>query len=217
MNHRATGLVLGLGIALAVAAPADAQLWFFPDHAVPSAFGTPSSFVAGLYGGGLNETSGKLNAYGLVVGRTGLTERISVVLGGGMVDDVEREWTFGGSVGVAVLDADATTQLSVQAGVGWIDFNFLDQPLTSLRFPIGVALKKRIESESATVIPWVMPRLNITSLSGGDIDDTQADFGASAGVGVTLTNGFGIHAALDVLAANNTNWTFGVGAHYYIR
>ena len=217
MKRPATALAFGLGMVLMTAASADAQLWFFPDYAVPSAFGTPSSFVAGTYGRGLNDVSGKLNAYGLIVGRTGLGERISVMAGAGLIDDVESEWTIGGSVGVDVLEADATTQLSVQGGVGWLDVDFLGETLTTLRFPIGVALKRRIEGESASVTPWVMPRLNISRVSGLGSSDTEADFGASAGVGVTMTSGFGLHAALDVLAANSTVWFVGVGAHYVIR
>ena len=78
-------------------------------------------------------------------------------------------------------------------------------------------LSRRIEGESASVTPWVMPRLNIARISGGGSSDTEADFGASAGVGVTMTNGFGLHAALDFLASNRTVWFVGVGAHYVIR
>ena len=217
MKRPATALAFGLGMVLMTAASADAQLWFFPDFAVPSAFGTPASFVAGTYGRGLNDVSGKLNAYGLIVGRTGLGERISVMAGAGLIDDVESEWTIGGSVGVDVLGADATTQLSVQGGVGWLDVDFLGETITTLRFPIGVALKRRIEGESASVTPWVMPRLNISRISVLGISDTEVDFGGSAGVGVTMTSGFGLHAAIDVLAANSTVWFVGVGAHYVIR
>ena len=206
-----------MGMALTLAAPADAQLWFFPDHAVPSAFGSPSSFVAGTYGRGVNDVSGKLNAYGLIVGRSGLGERISVMVGAGLIDDIESEWTLGGAVGVDLFEADETTQVSVQGGVGWLDVDALGETITTLRFPIGIALKRRVEGESASVTPWLMPRFNISRISGFGNSDTELDFGASAGVGVTMTNGFGLHAAIDVLAANSTVLYAGVGAHYLIR
>ncbi len=218
MKFHGTAVAFGLAMVLTTAAPVDAQLWFFPDFAVPSAFGTPSSFVAATYGRGLNDVSGKLNAYSLKVGRTGLGGRFSVRAGAGFIsEDGETESRLGASVGVDVLEADATTQVSVQAGVGRLAIDVLGETLTTLRFPIGVALKRRIEGASATVTPWVMPRLNIARASGLGSSATEADFGASAGVGVSMSSGFGVHAALDVLAANSTIWMVGAGVHYVIR
>jgi len=200
------------------AAPADAQLWGFPDHAVPSAFGTPSRFVAGTYGRyDFTDTADLLNAYALTVGGTGLGERVSVTAGVGVIGDGESEWTLGGSVGVDVLEADATTQVSLQGGVGWLTVDVFTEAVTSLRFPIGVALKRRIDVESVSVTPWVMPRVNIIRKSLAGRSATEMDLGVSAGVGVTMASGFGAHAALDVLAANSAIWALGVGAHYVIR
>ncbi len=206
-------LLMTLGLA-AVAVPAEAQLWFFPDYATPSAYGMPSTFLAATYGKGMNDASGKLDAYGAAVGRSGLGNRFTIVGALGLIDDpVQSEWTFGGSVGVDLLPSDGSTQISVQGGIGYLS----SDPVTFTRFPIGVALKTMIEGPTANVTPWVMPRLNISRVSAGGTSASETDFGVSGGFAVTLPSGLGAHAALDLLAANSNLWTLGVGVHYVIQ
>lgn len=205
-------LLMTLGLA-AVAVPAEAQLWFFPDYAVPSAYGMPATFVAGTYGRGLNDASGKVDAYGAVVGRSGLGNRFTVLGGAGMVDGGgDSEYTFGGAVGVDVLPAGGSAQVTVQAGIGYMSID----PVTFTRFPIGVALKTQIEGPTANVTPWIMPRINISRVSSGGTSASETDFGGSAGFAVTLPGGFGVHTALDLLAADENAWTLGVGLHYLL-
>ena len=144
-----------------------------------------------------------------------MADRVTVAVGVGWLNLApDSEITFGGGVGVDVLDGAATTQVSVQAGVGYVGMD----PITSLRFPIGVAIKRRIETGSANVTPWVMPRLDISRTSNGS-SNTETNLGASGGVGITMPGGFGIHAALDFLRASvggftSDVWTGGIGAHY---
>jgi 3D (Asp-Asp-Asp) domain-containing protein len=44
----------------------------------------------------------------------------------------------------------------------------------------------------------------------------ETDFGASGGLGFTTASGFGVHAAIDLLAADPNIWTLGAGVHYVI-
>ncbi len=217
MNVRGIGLAVGL--ALFGAAPAMGQMWFFPDYAVPSANGAPSTFLAATYGRGLNESSGKTDGFGAVVGRTGT--RVGVMGGAGVITgEGDRELTVGAQVGVDLLAEGAPTQLSVQGGIGYMDVDFFGESLTLLRFPIGLALKARIETTSGgSITPWIMPRLNIARLSGGGESDTEMDFGASGGVTFTAAGGFGVHAALDLLVPGedvDSVWFLGLGVHYAI-
>lgn len=199
---------------LSFSAPASAQMWFFPDYAVPSAMGTPAAFVAATYGRGLNEASGKLDAVGLVAGKTG--ETVSFMGGVGRASaDGESETTLGGAVGFDVVRGASAT-ISVQGGIGWFSVDVFGETLTSLRFPIGVAVKGAIQTSSATVVPWVMPRLNVVRVSAGGVSDSATDLGASGGLTFNFSGGFGVHTALDVLLANSKMVHFGVGAHYVL-
>jgi hypothetical protein len=209
MKQALTGVALCLMAALASAAPAAAQMWFFPDYAVPSANGNPGTFIAGSYAGGLNDDSGKINAVGGMVGKTG--ESASFMAGLGILTgDADNELTLGAAVGVDVAKSGSTT-ISLQGGVGWMgpgDSNFL-------RVPIGVAFKGRIESPEAVIVPWVMPRVNYTRLSGGPFTTSQTDIGASGGVSFTFGGGFGVHTALDILHADGGDpIVFGIGGHF---
>lgn len=210
MHQRTTGFALGLCLLLVSALPASAQLWFFPDYAVPSATAGPSTFVAGTYGRGLNDTSGKLDAFGGIVGRTG--ESASFMGGIGLITGAgDDEITLGGAVGVDVVEGESVT-LALNGGVGWMgpgDSNFW-------RFPIGLAIKGFAQSPEAAIAPWVMPRVNISRVSSGSFSDTEVDLGASAGVGFTFPSGFGVHTALDVLFASDTSWLFGIGGHFLV-
>lgn len=187
----------------------EAQLWFFPDYAVPSSSGTPSTFIAGTFGRGLNADSGELSAFGAIVGRTG--EKVSFMGGIGMVDDIESEITIGGALGVDVVNGESAT-VSVQGGVGWMS---PADGLTLIRVPIGVAIKGNA-SGTSPVTPWVMPRLNYSRVSFGGSSAGETDFGASGGLSYNTPGGFGVHAALDALFANNTLYTLGIGLHYLI-
>ena len=199
---------------LATAAPAGAQMWFFPDYALPSSMGTPSTWLAATYGRGLNDASGKTDAFGGAIGRT--TEKASFMGAIGQArSDGDGELTIGGAVGFDVMQRENSV-VSVQGGVGWFSTDLFNETLTALRFPIGVAWKGSFQSPEAAIAPWIMPRVNISRLSGGGDSETETDLGASGGVSFTFPNGFGVHTALDVLLSDSNLWYFGIGAHYVI-
>ena len=205
MRQRTIGFAIGCFLLLVSALPASAQLWDFPDYAVPSANMGPSTFIAGTYGRGLNDASGKLDAYGAIVGRTG--EAASFMGGLGIVTSPgDDEITVGGAVGVDLVKGESAT-IAFNGGIGWMS----PGDATLLRFPLGIAIKGFAQSPEATIAPWVMPRINITRVSFSGSSSTETDFGASAGVGFTFPNGFGIHTALDLLLSDSEVWLFGIG------
>ena len=203
-------LVLTLGLLTATAVSVEAQLAFFPVDALPS--GSAATFFGATYGRGMNDASGKLDAYGAFIGRSGVGNRATLAVGVGMIDaPAESEWTYGAAVGIDVLPAGGSAQLSVQTGLGYFS------PVTdvsTMHIPVGLALKGMIEGPTADVVPWVMPRVSILRSSVGDLSDTSTEFGVSGGVAVTLPSGFGVHTSVDVLAADATQWLLGVGVHY---
>jgi hypothetical protein len=214
MKRSIVGL-LGLGMLLVSATAADAQLTNFPTYAVPSSFGMPTTFLSVDFGRGLNELSGKQNAFGVALGRSGMGDRVNVVVGAGMITyDPDSKYTFGGDVGIDLLAADSDVQIGVQAGVGYIS---IADGYSTTTVPIGVAVKGSQAGESANFGWWFMPRLQYTRASFSGLSDSSSDFGASAGASISMSSGFGIHAAIDLLAADNNVWGGGIGAHYAIN
>ena len=215
MKRGLTALILGA--ALVTATPAAGQMWFFPDYAVPSMTGQPTTWVSGSYGRGLNDDSGETDGFAAVIGRTG--ESASFMGGIGLVTgDGDDEVTLGAAVGVDVMQREAYT-LSVQGGFGWMSFDILDETVTTLRFPLGLALKGDLSQENSTtrITPWVMPRLNIARISGFGDSDTETDLGLSGGVTFTFENGYGDLTALDYQSASGVvPIYFGNGVHYLL-
>jgi hypothetical protein len=211
MKRCAMHLAAGVLTALAATAPISAQMWFFPDYALPSAAGAPSTWVAGTYGRGLNDDSGKIDGFGLVVGRAGETVSFLGGVGQGRSEG-DSETTLGGAIGFDFARGESLT-VGAQGGIGWFGTDGFD----AFRIPIGVSFKGRIESPSATIAPWAMPRLNIRYFTSDSDSQTETDLGASGGVSFTFPGGFGIHTALDVLFADESEpVSFGIGAHYVI-
>ena len=207
--------VLTIGLAMIAAVPVEAQLTNFPVYAQPT--GEPATYLGLTYGRGMNDFSGKADAYGAFLGRTGVGGRASIFAGLGMLDvDPDAQWSFGGGAAVDVLPAGGSAQVALQAGVGYMSVDVGGTDVTNLHFPIGVALKGMIEGPTANVTPWIMPRISINRASAGGTSATETDFGASGGVALTLPSGLGFHTALDLLAATENIWLIGVGAHYMI-
>jgi hypothetical protein len=212
MKRTLRSLALGLTTALFLAPSLAAQTWCFPDFALPSSTGDPATWIAATYGRGLNEASGEVDAFGAAIGRT--AERVTLMGAFGYLSDGEDEYTAGASMSVDLNTGDGP-RLSAQVGVGWLDFDFFGETLTLWRFPVGPAVKGNLGPETTAVMPWVMPRLNISHATGGGESDTETDFGASGGVSITMENGFGVHGALDALfAEGDTVWQLGVGSYF---
>ena len=87
---------------------------------------------------------------------------------------------------------------------------------TTLNFPIGLAIQGRPIGSSTQVRPWVMPRLDIARVSVAGVGLTGTNLGASGGLSVTSTGGFGVSTALDVLfvGGGNAPVRFSIGTHY---
>jgi hypothetical protein len=207
-------LLAGLALA-AIAAPAQAQLTGIVNYAVPVGGEAPATHLVGEFGRGINEDSGKLNAFAVAAGRTGVGGRGSVFVGASMLDsDPESEYSFGVVGAVGVSQPTAPTQISVQAGIGYMS---PADGVTLWSLPVGVALARSMPQASGAAINyWVMPRVHMmrAAIDGFD-SEMETNFGASGGVGFTSAGGFGVHAALDWLAADGASpLTLGAGVHF---
>ena len=198
-----------------LAAPLQAQLTGIVTYAVPVGGEAPATHLSGEFGRGLNDDSGKLNAFAITAGRTGIGGRGSVFVGASMLDaDPDSEYSFGLAGAVGVSQPTSATQISVQAGVGYM--SPVDD-VTIWTVPVGIALGQSMPQGDNSLNYWVMPRLHMTrvAISGFDIE-METDFGASCGLGFTTASGFGVHAGIDLVAADPNIWTVGAGVHYAI-
>ncbi len=215
-------------VALMVATPATGQLLNFPVLALAPGDADGVTSIAGGWGRGLNDESGKLNAFGIGV-RRGM-EKISfgVAVGYVLSDTAaflpSSEVSLSGAVGYHVInDADSPVSVTVQGGAGWSKPG--DDPLdtTLLLFPLGVAIGGSTQAGSMMVRPWVMPRVQWTRSSPtGGTSSTDTDFGASGGVGFATEGGFGFGLAIDWLlqddgtGSNASNFLFSLGVNYLL-
>ncbi len=220
-----------------IAGPAAAQMvgnpvYFSPKH------GTGIT-IAGDLGRGLNDASFKTNYYG---GRATIgLPMFTISAGAGVVKpsgvfDVpgtESEVTFGGNVALNVFNPPlAPVAVSLQGGVGYVKTTgsgVAGGDVTTLVFPLGVALAFSVPSPALSVEPWIAPRVHIVRTSNGT-STTETNFGVSAGLNLGLPMGLGFHAAIDYVAVSDPDdvvplsssssdvspFLVGVGVHYKI-
>ena len=206
--------------ALLVAAPATAQLLNHPVTALPAGNALGATFVTGQYARGLNDNSGKLNSFGVGVGRA--MQRVSFSGMGSYTATALDELSLAAAVGVHLLSDDSTpVQLTIQSGLGWWSADIsATESQTMLNFPIGIAIQARPGDAATSVRPWVMPRLNIAR-SGGTTtaaSSTQTDFAVSGGVSVTGQSGAGAQVSFDwVNVEGGSPFGFSIGVHYAIN
>ena len=214
-RHTFASFFACMAAALLLATPAMGQLHNFPVHARSQGPSEGSTWVAASGARGLNDNSGKQNAFGASAGRN--IEKVSYAVHAGYVASDIEELTLAASVAVHLLSDDSTpVQVSLQSGLGWINAT-----ATVLSFPVGIAIAGRPSGSGTSVRPWVMPRLDMRrqgEVTLGAItvpSSTTTDIGASAGVTITSEGGAGVHLAVDwVNVEGGSPFIVGVGVHF---
>lgn len=214
--------VATVGLLAVSASPTNAQLSGYPVYAWTSG---PGITLAGDFGRGLNDESGRLNAFG---GRLGITLPIVSVWAGAAtldprVDGVSNEVTFGGGVAVKVFDPPLVpVAISLQAGAGYMNQSIdplLSNGVSMLNVPVGIALALDVPTPGVEIQPWVSPRIHFLRSSFSGASNSEVGFGTSAGVNMTLPGGLGMHLAADYMSVGDPSvqpLVFGVGLHYRI-
>ena len=174
-------------VALLVATPAMGQLLNYPITALPAGDADGATSIGAGWGRGLNEDSGKLNAFG--VGITRAAETVSYQLAGAYVNSSD----------IALKGALAYNALSENIGIqGGIEWKSPDAG-TQLNLPIGISFSGASESVSYSV----MPRVQFTRTSG-TTTTTETDFGASAGIGFMTEGGVGLALSGDWVSGTSS-------------
>ncbi len=187
-------------VALLVAAPANGQLINYPVTALGPSNADGVTTIGAGWGRGLNDNSGKLNAFG--VGAFRAMERVSFGVAGAYVREVggpdASEIGLRGSVAYNV-PMDGSVAVGIQGGVEWMSVDGTPDNLSLLNFPIGVSIQGSTEAGSLTVPLWVMPRVQFLRSSIGDVSSTETDFGIAGGVSLVSEGGVGLALSADWL------------------
>jgi len=195
--QRIIGLVAVLAV-LGTAAPARAQMLGNPVY-VPVGVGTGVN-IAGDFGRGLNDASGKGNYFG---GRVAVgLPMLYVMAGAGTYKPdgaTESEIAFGGALGVNVLRLPMMpVKVSLQAGAGYLKAGgdkVIDIPVS-----LGIGLS--LPTPGLSITPWVAPRLHVRIVSPEDAlldTETATRFGGSAGINAAFGL-IGVHLAVDYIS-----------------
>ena len=222
MNKRVFALSSTWIAALLVATPALGQLLEFPVYSLPAGDADGATFAGVTFARGINDNSGKQNAFGGGIGRA--MERVSFIGLVGYVASETEEVTLGANVALNLpMPTDSPIQLSVQGGVGWASIDGIPDNTTWLSVPVGLVLQTPPSDAATQVRPWVMPRYNFRRASTGGTSLTDRNFGASAGVSVNTEAGIGFHVAFDLqredpldTGISSSAFVFGAGVHYRI-
>jgi opacity protein-like surface antigen len=186
--------VVALAMGL-VAEAASAQLASNPVYAINPGVGIT---LAGDFGRGLNDESGKTQFYG---GRVILgVPMLSFWVGGGVWDPrssfVDKQTALGGGAAINLIKAPVLpVALTLQVGGSTLSCG--DECDSDIHLVAGPALRINVPTPGVGIEPWVMPRVHMSRYSADGETATQTGFGASAGINVNLPVGLGFHAAVD--------------------
>ena len=186
---RKTGFVLSIAVAaLLVATPAMGQLTNYPVTVLPAGDADGATSIGAGWGRGLNEDSGKLNAFGAAVTRA--AETVSYSVAGAYVNS--SDIALRGTLAYNAL----AENIGIQGGIEWKS----PDAGTQLNLPIGISFSGGSESVSYSV----MPRVQFTRTSASSATTTDTNFGASAGIGFVTEGGVGLGLSGDWVSGTSS-------------
>ena len=175
-------------VALLVATPATGQLLNYPIVALPAGDADGATSIGAGWGRGLNEDSGKLNAFGAAITRA--AETVSYQLAGAYVNSSDI-----GLRGTLAYNGLAEN-IGIQGGIEWKS----PDAGTQLNFPIGISFSGGSESVTYSV----MPRVQFTRTSASSATTTETDYGVSAGIGFVTEGGVGLGLSGDWVSGTSS-------------
>jgi hypothetical protein len=188
--------IAGLVVAfLGVGGTASAQLTNVPIYANPSVSGI---HIAGDASFGMNDESGKHEAF---AGRVTVTLS-KLLLGAGLgyvdFDNADGETTWMGSLGYRLVGSGGSLlNVSLQAGAGFVSTDSLVNQLKRTDIPIALGIGLHLPIPVIGIEPWIAPRYTFRWLSQGGESSNRNHFGFSVGADVTLPLGIGAQIAGD--------------------
>ena len=190
-------------VAATFASPAAAQLVNFPVTASPHGVSGSARGVtiAGLYGRGLNDNSGKLDSFGgaaiLTVGRIAIKAGVMSVTDANPAT-AEAEIGYAGQVEVGILGSGPVA-ISAFVGLGALN------NVITRNIPFGAAIGISPALSGGTTLEiWGAARGQSAKIDATGAE-SEIGFGGSGGVRLTLPMGLGFGAFIDVLSIDRFN------------
>jgi hypothetical protein len=104
----------------------------------------------GTYARGLNAASGERGATGAAAGM--VANPVTILGGVGLLEgEGTDQITLGAGVSADIAPLGVSGRLAVQTGVGWLQSQEFGDDLSFLRFPVGIAVKGRIEGATSAL------------------------------------------------------------------
>ena len=175
-------------LALLVATPAMGQLLNYPIGALRAGDADGATSIGAGWGRGLNEDSGKLNAFG--AGVTRAMETVSFSVAGVYVNS--SDIALKGTLAYNAL----AENIGIQGGIEWKS----PDAGTQMNFPIGISFSGASESVSYSV----MPRVQFTRTTASSATTTDTDYGVSAGIGFATEGGVGLGLSGDWVSGTSS-------------
>jgi hypothetical protein len=215
-------IVAAIGMAVA-ALPAAAQVRGLPVYNA----GVPRGIGLSADVGFPNDDAGNGLGFGVSgsagIGLVGVTATLGAYNPDGAAGN---KVTVGGTVNYRVFGGPLIPlAVTLQGGVGYYKPDVDGADVSELHVPVGVGFALTVPNPALAIKPWLAPRLDIVrhkvetgGVVGVSNTDTDTEFGISGGVELNFLNGFGIHAAYDLVTGSGSKpGVFGVGAHYALR
>jgi opacity protein-like surface antigen len=154
----------------------------------------------------------------LALGPVGLT----ATMASGAPEDGESHSSFGATANFKLFGGPLIPiGINFQAGASWTTIpgaNVGGTDLDIVSVPVGVGVSLSIPTPGLSIKPWIAPRLQMTRTTGG-LDDTQTDFGLSAGINFGLLMGLNARVAYDYYTHDDikpSTWSIGAGWNFNV-
>ena len=209
---------VALAVLSLVALPASAQVAGLPVFNS----GVNSGISLNFDYGKPNEDAGKGSAWGLTgglaLGPVGLTATYAK-----SSPDVGDDSNWLGATANLKLFGGPLIPVSVNGQVGLGYWNIKDGfapgvDLKTVNIPVGVGIALNVPTPGLSIKPWIAPRMQYTRTSG-DTDDSETNFGISAGVNLGLVGGINGRIAYDQITVNDVKskvFSVGLGWNFNI-
>ena len=208
--------IVALGLLIAAPAAAGAQVTGIP---VRNAGVFTGIGIAGEVGFP-NDAFGSGRAYAVTgqigISRIGFTASLASYDPEGSGDKIT---SVGGTANLKVFGGPLIPlSVTLQGGLGYSSFDVVGGEAKNLHVPVGLGVALNIPNPALAIRPWIAPRLDINRMTGDLGDDTETDFGISAGVDFNLLGGLGFRASYDRVSTDGEDPSiFAVGAHYVFK
>ena len=217
MRRTATTALAALVLA---AAPARAQNLGLP--VFNSGVGSGISLNADYGFGSTDPETQKVKTLGLTAGAALGPIGFTATYANSNPETGDNQSSLGATANLKVFGGPLIpVSVNAQAGIGYWNVKDGFGPGVDLKYvniPVGIGIALNVPTPGLSIKPWIAPRMQYTRTSGG-ADDSETNFGISAGVNLGLVGGINGRVAYDQITVNDVKskvFSVGLGWNFNI-